>query len=272
MEERKNTLDAKFSALHELLSNLGSAAVAFSGGVDSTFLLYVASKVLGNRRVLALTISSPLSPQQELADAREVASWIGVKHVELDINLLAMSEFRANPPDRCYTCKKMVYTRLWECARTNYMEWLLDGENRDDEDDYRPGSRAARELGVRSPLREVGMSKEEIRLLSRDLGLPKWKKPAAACLASRIPYGEEITVEKLRMVGGAEDYLHSLGFGLVRVRLHGELARIEVAPGDFPNLLENRMKIVKYLREIGFVYVALDLLGYRRGSMNEVTS
>lgn len=256
------TAVSKLEALRELLREMGSLAIAYSGGVDSAFLLAVAHQE-ARGRALAMTVSSPLSTTRELIDARETAKLIGAQQIEVPFDPLAVPDFSVNSPERCYICKKHIFFELWECARRHHLDNLLDGTNKDDLSDYRPGIRAARELRVRSPLQEAGLTKQEIRILSRRLGLPTWNRPAAACLASRIPYGEEITPEKLRTVEQAEAFLHDLGFILVRVRLHRSLARIEVNPDDFPKLLRYREEIIAALQNSGCRYVTLDLAGYR---------
>lgn len=259
----------KLNNLKKSVRELKSALVALSGGVDSTFLLWVTKEELGDR-VCAVTVFSPLSPDRELKEAQEIAHALGARFRLLSLDPLLWSEFRENSPERCYYCKKLLYNRLLELAQAEGYAWVVDGANKDDEDDYRPGSRARHELGVRSPLQEAGLSKQEIRLLSQEAGLSTWNKPAAACLASRISYGEEITREKLQMIDQAEEFLRSLGCRLVRVRLHRQLARIEVDPGEFSLILRHRGELAHLLKKIGFLYVTLDLAGYRTGSMNKM--
>ncbi len=268
MTETENT-QARFARLQENLRALGRIAVAYSGGVDSAFLLKVAHDVLGDE-VLALTADAPSQPRAEQAEARAIAAGLGVRHVVLPTEELADPEYAANTPDRCYVCKGHILDTLLAYARTEGFGVLADGSNADDRGDYRPGSRAAAERGVRSPLQEAGLTKAEIRTLARELGLPNWDKPSAACLASRIPYGTPITAEALGQIERAEAELHRLGFRQVRVRHHGVIARLEVEPDDLARALEMRQPVVTALRELGFTYVALDLAGFRSGNMNQV--
>ncbi len=264
-------LHRKYEALKRLLLSYGSAAVAFSGGVDSTFLLKTAGIVLGDRAV-ALTAAPPFVPQRELSEAAAFCREAGIRQIVLEASFFTLDTARKNPPDRCYHCKRELFSRMLETARENGYSVLCEGSNTDDIGDYRPGMRALRELEVRSPLLEAGLSKEEIRLLSRELGLYTWDKPSFACLASRFVCGEYISDEKLRMVERSEQKLSELGFRQFRVRFHGDLARIELLPDDFERAIqpETRACIVDALREYGFRYVALDLDGYKTGNMNEV--
>lgn len=250
----------------------GGLVVAFSGGVDSTFLLASAAEVPG-LRLLAVSAASPAFPARELGEARAFCAAHGIAHEVVESPELEVPGYRDNPPDRCYLCKRGLFGELWAFARTRGYAVLADGTNVDDEGDYRPGMRALDELGVRSPLREAGLRKAHIRLLSREMGLPTWDKPSFACLSSRFAYGERITEERLTMVDAAEQFLLDLGLTQVRVRVHGAqapVARIEVLPQEFDLLAcaGVREQVDARLRALGFGYVALDLRGYRSGSMN----
>ncbi len=260
----------KHEALRTWLGGLDALAVAFSGGVDSTFLLKVAHDVLG-RRALAITVAAAVHPRAELDEARQIASEIGARHEIVEVDALAMPAFQHNPPDRCYRCKREVFTRIKETAAVHGIAVVADGTNADDMGDDRPGLRALEELGVVAPLRDAGLTKAEIRELSRDIGLPTWDKPAYACLATRFPHGAEITADALQRVERAEAALQELGFKLSRVRHHGDVARIEVAPADVARIAapETAAEVTAKLRAAGFRYVTLDLEGYRVGSMSE---
>ena len=261
----------KLDALRSALRDFGSAAVAFSAGVDSTFLLRVAHEALGDR-VVAVTGRSRSFPAREIDEAAAFCRAEGVRHVILDSEELDVPGFAENPPDRCYHCKKALFGKMLEFARENGLAAVLEGSNLDDDGDYRPGRRAIRELGVRSPLHEAGLTKAEIRALSREMGLQTADKPSFACLASRFPYGERITAEGLDRVGRAEDWLRGAfpNIGQLRVRCHGgNVARIEVASADIPRLAAQAAAIAAALRAFGFTYVSLDLQGYRTGSLNE---
>lgn len=241
--------------------------IAFSGGIDSSTLLYISVEVLGRDNVIAGTIKSPLFPQYEFEEAKRFCNQLGVEQIVVEEDIAPLAN---NPPERCYICKKITYSRLWEEARKRGIEFLLDGTNTDDLSDYRPGLRAMEELGVRSPFAEAGMGKEEVRLLAKESGLPNWDKPPSPCLATRIPFGEAITEEKLRMVELGERFIKSLGVREVRVRCHnnGQLARIEVPKKEMDKIYDEKERIVEELQRIGFRFVALDLDGYKLGSLN----
>ena len=249
-------------------ASYSSVAVGFSAGVDSTVALWALTRTCGPARVLAVTACSPTFPQRELQEARELAGWIGAPHHVVPSDEMENESFRNNPANRCYFCKSELYAKLRAVADARGLVDVADGTNKDDEGDYRPGLRAAVEHRVRSPLREARLTKAEVREVARSAGLPNAEKPAFACLSSRIPYGEVITVEKLTRVGAAEDSLRALGFGQLRVRHHGDVARIEVPPADFPRALALAPRIVAAMREAGYLHAALDLAGYRSGSMN----
>jgi uncharacterized protein len=263
-------LEDKEKNLRSIVRALGSAAVAFSGGADSTLLLRICHDELGPK-CAAVTARSETYPQREFDSARAYAKSLGVNHIVIHTSELAIPGFAHNPPDRCYHCKRELFSKIRAVAETEGLKHVLDGTNADDLADYRPGLRASQELGVRQPLREAGLTKADVRELSKKLGLPTWDRSAQACLASRFPYGAEITKDALAMVAAAEEFLRSLGVRQCRVRHHGPVARIELLPEDIPTLAseKNRREVVAKLNQIGYKYVALDLQGYRTGSMNE---
>jgi len=264
------TLTEKYNKLQGYLSSLESVAIAFSGGVDSTFLLKVSHGALGDCAV-AITARSASYPLRELNEAACFTKAQGIKHIIFDSEELDIEGFSNNPPNRCYLCKKELFTKIKAICREHNIAHIAEGSNVDDTGDYRPGLTAARELNVLSPLREAGLTKAEIRRLSEEMGLPTWDKPSFACLSSRFVYGEAISKEKLKAVELSEQLLFDMGFKQVRVRVHGHLARIEVPQDEIERFLTKDIRDTVYakLKEHGFLYVTLDLLGYRTGSMNE---
>lgn len=263
-------LHEKKARLEEYLRGLGSAAVAFSSGVDSTFLLKTAHDVLGDKAI-AVTARSCSFPARELDEARAFCEAEKIEHIIVESEELSIEGFAQNPKNRCYLCKQELFTKIIKIAKEHGIEHVAEGSNTDDNGDYRPGLIAVAELNVKSPLRATELSKSEIRELSKEMGLPTWDKQSFACLSSRFPYGETITEEKLSMVDKAEQRLLDLGFKQVRVRIHGNIARIEIDPVQFPEIIKPEISqpLAEYLHGLGFLYVSLDLDGYKTGSMNK---
>lgn len=267
-------LRGKYEALKRAIAGRGRVLIAYSGGVDSTLLLKAAIDALGAGAVRAVIATSDTYPEREVRTARALAGRLGVAPLVIKTRELENPAFAANPPERCYHCKRELFGALAGIARDEGFAAVLDGANADDRSDFRPGARAGRELGVASPLQETGLTKADIRALSKALGLPTWNKPSLACLASRFPYHTPIDAENLRRVGAAEDVLRRLGFGQLRVRHHGAIARIEVEPSGFPRLMKPEVlrRATRALHKLGYAYVTLDLDGYRTGSLNETLS
>jgi len=261
----------KINKLKKILKDMGSLIIAFSGGVDSSFLLKVAENVLG-KNVIAVTAKSLTYPKREFEDAKRIARSLNCRQIIIDSNEMKIKEFRNNPKNRCYFCKKELFLKLISIKNKYNFNFVVDGTNYDDLNTFRPGLKALKELGIRSPLAEAGLTKEEIRKYSRLLNLTTWNKPSFACLSSRFPYGEEITKSKLKKIENAEDFLRSLGFRQIRVRYHYPIARIEIEKEEIPKILQSniREKMIKKLKKIGFEYITLDLEGYRSGSMDEL--
>lgn len=271
----QNTLsERKIVRLQEILSEMKTVLVAFSGGIDSTFLLKTALKTLGTNNVLAVTASSETYPAEEWQYAKTLAESLGANHISIYTDELKDSRFAENPPERCYYCKSELFKKLQDIALEHKLAFVLDGANADDLNDFRPGMKAGRELGVRSPLQEAGLTKEEIRAISKSEGLPNWDKPSMPCLSSRFPYGHAITPKKLTQVDEAERFLRSLGFIELRVRHHGDTARIEVPENLIARITDPsiRGEIVTKFESLGFTFITLDLKGFRSGSMNEILS
>jgi uncharacterized protein len=261
----------KLNCLKKHIEALGGMVVAYSGGVDSTFLLKVAHDVL-HEQVIAVTAMSSTYPEREFREAADFAEKSGINHVLVHSEELDIEGFSDNPVNRCYLCKSELFSKIKEIAAQKGIKYVAEGSNLDDLGDYRPGMQAIKELGIVSPLKEAGLKKDDIRRLSKEMGLPTWDKPAFACLSSRFPYGQQITREKLQMVDKAEQYLMDLGFRQVRVRHHGDMARIEISPRERSRFMDAHLmdKVYEKFQELGFAYTALDLKGYRTGSMNEV--
>ncbi len=259
----------KLKRLKEIIADYGSLAVGFSGGVDSSFLIAVAHEILGDRLIAVTGVDASI-PEREVKEAKAFCEERGIRQILCTVDPLKEESFRNNSPDRCYFCKHGIFTEIKRIASENGIEYVAEGSNMDDLGDYRPGLKAVEELGVKSPLREAGMYKADIRQISNAMGLPTWSKPAYACLASRFVYGEEITEEKLYMIDRAEQFLIEHGFLEERVRMHGNVARIEVPPADIPRLASDEIRTAVYdeFRKLGFMFVALDMKGYRTGSMN----
>ncbi len=270
MKEIPKVTLSKHEKLKNILQEMGSVLVAFSGGVDSTFLLKTAHEVLG-KNVLAVIASSETYPQREREEALRLAQKFHIRYKVIETKELESSDFANNSPQRCYFCKKELFSKLKDIAEAEGIPYILDGSNYEDTADFRPGTKAAEELGIRSPLKEVHLGKSEIRQLSKESSLPTWNKPSLACLSSRFPYYTKIDTKNLKQVAQSEECLRKLGFTQVRVRHHGQIARIEIEPPEFPKITEKKVReaVIKNFKKFGYIYIALDLAGFRSGSMNE---
>ena len=259
----------KLKHLKDNLKKMDSVAIGFSGGVDSSFLLKIASDILG-KNVVAITTSSSIHPEKELENGKKLAKMMNVKHLIINLDIGEIEQFKENPPNRCYHCKKHIFSKIKEAAKKENINHVLDASNYDDLQDYRPGMDALEELGIISPLIDVKLTKKEIRDLSKKINLDTWNKPSFACLASRFPYGINITKKRLMVVEKAEEVIQSLGVKQFRVRYNTETARIEVPKNDFKTILKHSEEIVEQFKELGFKYITLDIEGFRTGSLNEV--
>jgi pyridinium-3,5-biscarboxylic acid mononucleotide sulfurtransferase len=267
----EHELNEKYLKLKNEIKGYDSVSIAFSGGVDSSFLAFTAYNVLLDKS-LAITINSEAYPPDSIDECRNIAAFIGIRLIVIEKKVCDIPEFSSNSPERCYYCKKKLFSEMLKISEKENIKVLIDGTNADDTNDYRPGVKALEELGIKSPLKILGFTKNEIRIISREYGLPTWNRQSYACLASRFPYGTVITPELLEKTWRAENILKNSGIKYYRVRNHGDIARIEISPDDFNILLDKqiRINIVKQIKELGFKYIALDLQGYRTGSMNEV--
>ena len=270
VEEENRTMEEKIKKLKGILKNLQNVIVSYSGGVDSSFLLEVAVETIGKENVIAVIGISDIFTKEEKDFAEKFCASCGVRYIKIKTNQLQNKNFIKNLPDRCFWCKKELFEKMEKIRRKNKFNYIIDGTNKNDENDYRPGEKAKKIFNVLSPLKEVDITKEEIRKYSKKIGLPTWNKPQMSCLATRIPYGEKITREKLKRIEEGEKFLISLGFKIVRIREHEEIARIEVDKQKIEKLVKMREKIAKKLKTLGYKYITVDLDGYRSGSMNEV--